>query len=144
MDRKIVTHTDFIEIGKKNDYFLWHFMQKKQEESQLSLWSIFKERHGGLNGMSEILNSFNVPYYESYVEDSIDFLHELGIPYHMLWKPPVHPLTMIDRNYFFKPVVIGFKKFNKVYSTFDECYCVEGVIEVINKINPELILNYQG
>ena len=146
MEKKIITHKDFYDIAQKNDYFLWHFLQKNQEKNNLRLWSISKEKEDKTieHTMRTILESFDVPYYESYVEDNIDFLNGLGIPYEKLWKPYTGNLQVINREFFFGPVVIGFKKFEKVHSTFDTCYCVEGVVEVINKINPELILNYQG
>jgi hypothetical protein len=145
MEKKIITYKDFHEIAQKNDYFLWHFLQKNQESNTLQLWSIFKENEDKNieHAMRTILGSFDVPYYESYVEDSIDFLNGLGIPYEKLWKP-YNGRNMVNKDFFYGPVVIGFNKFEKTHSTFDVCYCVEGVVEVINKINPELILNYQG
>ena len=146
MEKKIITHNDFYEIAQKNDYFLWHFLQKNQEENHLLLWSIFKEKEDKKieHAMRTILESFDVPYYESYVEDSIDFLNGLGIPYEKLWKPSNNRNINVSKDFFYGPVVIGFKKFEKVHSTLDVCYCIGGVVEVINKINPELILNYQG
>lgn len=146
MERKVITYKDFHEVAEKNEYFLWHFLQKGQEMNTFQLWSIFKENPNPNleHAMKTVLESFEIPYYESYVEDSIDFLNGLGIPYDRLWEPRTDKRNLLRNEFFFAPVVIGFKKFEKVHSTFDVCYCVEGVVEVINKINPELILNYQG
>jgi hypothetical protein len=146
MEKKVITYKDFHEIAQKNDYFLWHFLQKNQEKNNLQLWSVFKEKEDKRidHAMRTILESFDVPYYESYVEDNIDFLNGFGIDYSRLWKPYTGNVHVISRDFFFGPVIIGFKKYENVYSTLDICYCIEGVVEVINKINPELILNYQG
>jgi hypothetical protein len=141
MERRIVTYKDFNEIGSKNDYYLWHFLQKKQEDNTLTIWSSFKEREYDVHRMNEILSEFNIPYFESYVEDSIDFLHGLGFPYEKLWEPSQNKLIAVDPNYYFKPLIIGFNKYEKVFSTFDSCYCVEGIVELIIKTNPNLILN---
>lgn len=143
MERKIISYKDFLEIGGKNDYYLWHFLQKKQEDSSLTIWSSFKEKEYQAHRMNEILSEFDIPYYESYVEDSIDFLHGIGFSYNDLWKPVQSNIQNIDRNYFFSPLIIGFNKYEKVFSTFDSCYCVEGIVELILKTNPKIILNYQ-
>jgi hypothetical protein len=141
MERRIVTYKDFSEIGSKNDYYLWHFLQKKQEDNSLTIWSSFKEKEYQAHRINEILSEFDIPYFESYVEDSIDFLHGLGFPYEKLWEPSQNKLIVVDPNYYFKPLIIGFNKYEKVFSTFDSCYCVEGIVELIIKTNPNLILN---
>ena len=41
MERRIITVKDFQSVARNNEYFLWHFMQKKQEESSLVLYSYF-------------------------------------------------------------------------------------------------------
>jgi hypothetical protein len=142
MERRIVTYKDFNEIGSKNDYYLWHFLQKKQEDNTLVIWSSFKEKEYQAHRINEILSEFDIPYFESYVEDSIDFLHGLGFPYEKLWEPIQNQSKFVDPNYYFKPLIIGFNKYEKVFSTFDSCYCVEGIVELIIKTNPKLILNY--
>ena len=43
MIRQEVLIKDFYRIAKENEYFLWHFLQKEQEKTRLSIWSIFKE-----------------------------------------------------------------------------------------------------
>jgi hypothetical protein len=144
MERKIITYKDFQEIGGKNDYYLWHFLQKKQEDNSLTIWSSFKEKENQINQINNILSEFNIPYYESYVEDSIDFLNGIGFPYDKLWAPPQNNDLNVNRNYFFKPLLIGFNKYEKIFSTFDSCYCVEGIVEVIFKTNSDLFLNHRN
>ena len=52
-------------------------------------------------------------------------------------------LFKVDKKYYFNPIIIGFKKNKIITSTFEEgnCYCGEGIIELIGKLNPEFLLN---
>lgn len=136
-----VNHKDFIKIAKEHDYFLWHFLQKNQNKTGLVLSSIYDE-NSDANELNILLKEIEIPYFESYTEDSIDFLHELGIPYNKLWDPN---FKFIDKNENtnYHPVIIGFKKFEKILTTLDTCYCTDGVLKIISKLNPDLILNHQ-
>jgi hypothetical protein len=135
-----ISHKDFIKIAKENDYFLWHFLQKNQNETGLVLRSTYGENND-TNELNILLKEIDIPYFESYTEDSIDFLHELGIPYDKLWNPNFNFIIKTnDTN--FHPLVIGFRKHQKVSSTLETCYCVDGVVKIIGKLNPELILNH--
>jgi hypothetical protein len=139
MERRITTVDDFNNVARNNEYFLWHFLQKKQSENSLTLFSYFETREDRENPINLILDNINVPYFESYVEDSVDFLQDIGISHNLIWEP-LNLKPYVDPNYFFKPVIIGFKKFTKVTSTFEHCYCTEGLIDVIGDLNPELLL----
>jgi hypothetical protein len=140
MENTQVNHKDFIKIAKEHDYFLWNFLQKNQNEVGLSIQSIYDE-NSDKTELNILLKEIEIPYFESYTEDSIDFLHELGIPYNSLWSPNFNFIhKTINTNY--HPLIIGFKKFQKVGSTLETCYCVDGVLKIIKKLNPELILNH--
>jgi hypothetical protein len=141
MERKIITVNEFQNVARNNEYFLWHFLQKNQEESSIGLYSYFEEREGEENKVREIMDTIKIPYFESYVEDSIDFLHGLGIPYDRLWSPITNPRIILKNpfNQSFNPVLIGFNKFTKVLSTMDRCYCVDGIMDVILELNPEFL-----
>jgi hypothetical protein len=141
MERKIVTVNDFLEIGGKNDYFLWHFLQKNQTKNRLGMWSYFEEKKNLVNPINILLDQIPIPYYESYTEDSIDFLMGLGIPSSRLWKPITLIEQYVPMESFYSPVIIGFKKFNKVHSTMEVCYCVEGFTEIIGRLDPKLFEN---
>jgi len=148
MIREKVTIDEFSRIAKENEYFLWHFLQKEQEDTSLVMWSIFEKRNTSSKGNQEnlmnlILNQIDIPYYESYTEDSIDFLMDMGLHGELLWAPRKFKQIGSDRKLNFNPVVIGFKRNKKIVSTLDKgyCYCHEGVIEVIGKLNPEFLLN---
>lgn len=143
MENNIVSHKDFMKIAKENDYFLWHFLQKKQNDGNLLIRSVYEgENKGSTNQLNLLLKEINIPYFESYTEDSIDFLHELGIPYDKLWNPNFN-FGKDSREFQYHPVIVGFKKYNKVETTFNTCYCIEGVAKIIGKISPELILTHQ-
>jgi len=142
MDSVKVSHKDFYKIAKENDIFLWHFLQKNQNDGDLTLRSIEEGNEGKKIHLNFLLKEINIPYFESYTEDSIDFLHELGISYNNLWNPKFNfTLKTYDTNFY--PLVIGFKKFQKVNTTLETCYCVDGVIKIIGSLNPDLILNHQ-
>ena len=140
MERKVITVNDFQNVARNNEYFLWHFLQKNQENSTLSIYSYFKERINDENKVKELVDLVEIPYFESYVEDSIDFLNGLGIPYEKLWSSE-DPFNHITRNERFTPVIIGFNKFTNVLSTFDKCYCVKGILEIIEELNPKFLLS---
>ena len=144
MDRKIITIKDFRDVARNNEYFLWHFLQKEQYknstmDASIIMYSYFDNRENEINYIKTIVDQLEIPYYESYTEDSIDFIHGLGYQYNRLWNPP-KTKVVINSNFLFNPVLVGFKKFNKVSSTLDSCYCTEGVLEVIASLNPEFLL----
>ena len=140
MENKIYTYKDLKEIGKNNEYFLWHFLQKDQENNNFPIYSIFKQKDGIDNILNEILGNLKIPYYESYVEDNIDFLVTSGLNY-KIWEAPVKG-AYPDPNYLFKPVIILFKGYSLKASTYQYCYCHEGIIDMIGNENPELLSGF--
>jgi hypothetical protein len=141
MDRKIITIKDYRDVARNNEYFLWHFVQKEQYKNSMAMYSYFDSRgEKDVHYIKKIVDQLDIPYYESYVEDSIDFIAGLGYPYGKMWQPP-SPQDIVSSKYFFIPSIIGFKKFSKVSSTLDSCYCYEGVLDVVASLNPELLLS---
>ena len=140
MERKIITINDFYDVARNNDYFLWHFLQKNQEKGVLKIHSYFRTNESFKdNNLKEIIDLVDIPYFESYVEDSMDFLHDIvGFDFNVLWNKDI-PNTTNFYDVRFNPVLVGFKKFNKVSDTFKKCYCVDGVLEVIADLNPEFL-----
>ena len=135
MIREKVTCGDYFKLAKENEFFLWHFVQKKQNEGTLVLSTILEETKE-TNQLPLILDNIDIPYFESYTEDSIDFLLGLGLKYETLYQ---NKKSYIPRNFKFSPVIIGFKKFTKISSTFNYCYCADGVISVLNDLHPKFI-----
>ena len=140
MERKIIKHTDFIEIGKNNEYFLWHFLQKDQEKHMVNIFSIFKEKEDSDNLLNDILEKLDISYYESYVEESIDFLISSGTN-QKVWEPPIDGANP-DPKYLFKPIILLYKGSSLKSSTFQSCYCPEGIIDMIGKENPDLLSGF--
>ncbi len=137
MIREKIKHTDFFRIAKNNEYFIWHFVQKDQHLSGLNVSSIIdfeKEK----NDLRDILENLDIPYYESYTEDSIDFLMGLGFKYEQLFNSKL-VLPKPPKEFRYTPLLIVFKKFTKVYSTLDICYCLEGIIECISKLDSKYL-----
>jgi len=146
MIRQASSIKDFNVIAKENEYFLWHFLQKEQESSALAMWSFFKEKNEVNeedNALLPVLNKINIPYFESYTQDAIDFLMGMGIDGKLLWKPSKLKNFYVPKHQFFQPIIIGFKRNKLIVSTFEKgfCYCPTGIVELIGKLNPEFLLN---
>ena len=134
MIREKITTKDYERISKENDYFLWHFTMK-DVIGNANVFSIFKEDYDGNRPhlMKSILDIYNIPYYESDIKDSLDFLDMIGIPLQKLW---------VKKENEFKPFIFGFKKKRLVVSTLDGyCMCAEGITDLLFKLNPEIVLN---
>lgn len=137
MIREKITHKDFFRIAKEHDYFVWHFLQKEQHLNAMVISSIIDSK-GEKNPILEVFKNLDIPYYESYTEDSLDFLMGLGIKYEQLYHPKLVN-SYVPPNFRFGPVMIGFKKFSKISSTLDLCYCLDGVIDVISKLDSKYL-----
>ena len=140
MERKIIKYTDFREIAKNNEYFLWHFLQKDQEKNNMTIYSIFKENETKTNELNKILPFLNISYYESYVDEHIDFLTTSGIN-NKIWEAPSVDVY-VNPNFLFKPIILLFKGYSLKSSTFQTCYCPEGIIDLLGKENPELLSGF--
>jgi hypothetical protein len=134
MIREVISHKDFLRIGKENEFYIWHFLQKNQDKNSLSLSSILEEKKE-YNELKVLLEYVDIPYFESYTEDSIDFLNNLGFPYESLWKPQSPNSNITFSEFQFSPIIIGFKRHTKVLSTFETCYCLDGVIKIISNLD---------
>jgi hypothetical protein len=99
MIRELVTVQDFERISRENEYFIWHFLMN-DDFSQPTMRSIFSknEKHyRSPNKMIQFLEIFDVPYFESYANESIDFLDKLGVPLEKLrikTKTDLNPLIL--------------------------------------------------
>lgn len=140
MIREKVTYKDFHRIAKEHEYFLWHFLQKDQDVTGMSLSSIIDGKDEK-NELKFILDGLDIPYFESYTEDSVDFLAGLGIGYEKIFTPLKKTARPVQIKYRYSPILIGFKKFTKVLSTKDLCYCSDGVIQIIGKLDPNILGN---
>lgn len=138
MIREKIKHTDFLKIAKENEYFLWHFLQKNQNKYGNTMYSIFDEGELNENHLKDIINNCSIPYFESYTDESIDFLAGLGFDYNLLYLKD-NSLNNLPNDLRYRPIMIGFKKFTKIKSTFEICYCSEGVIDIMSHLNPEFI-----
>jgi hypothetical protein len=147
MVREIVTIKDYHRIAKENEYFLWHFVQKNQENNDLAMYSLFidektKKNKEKENDLLAVLDKIDIPYFESYSEDSIDFLINLGLPADSLWKiPPTAHERYVPRDYYYSPIILGFHKSLFKKSTFETCYCFQGLIDLIGLLNPKFLLD---
>ena len=136
MIREKITVEDFDRISVENDYYLWHFVRKSQEFSQPTIRSIFDFKEGeylGQNRMITILEIFDIPYFESYMEDSVDFLDMLGVPVERY---------RLKRTNSFNPIILTFNRRRLVNGTYNGfCFCPEGITNLLLDLNPEIVLN---
>jgi len=135
MIREKVTVQDFEKISRENEYFIWHFLMS-YDYSQPTMRSIFDEYEGNdysPNRMVQFLEIFDVPYFESYANESIDFLDKLGAPLEKLRIPSEPDL---------KPCVLTFNHRRLVNATYNGfCLCPEGLTKLLHDLNPEFIHN---
>jgi hypothetical protein len=133
MIRELVSVQDFERISQENEYFIWHFLMN-DEFSQPSMRSIFSENekhYHSPNLMIQFLEIFDIPYFESYANESIDFLDKLGAPLEKLrikTKPDLNPL------------VLSFNHRRLVNATYNGfCLCPEGLTDLLYNLNPKFI-----
>jgi hypothetical protein len=135
MIREQVTVQDFERISQENEYFIWHFLMSNQY-TQPTIRSIFDENeiyYHSPNRMVQFLEVFDVPYFESYADESIDFLDKLGVPLDKL-RVPSRPELM--------PLVLSFNHRRLVNATYNGfCLCTEGLTDLLYDLNPEFIYN---
>ena len=133
MVREIVTIKDYHRLSQEYEHYLWHFVKKNQCESQLIIKPVLSYTcEVDVNPLSIILEATTIPYFESYVEDSFDFLYSNGIPIDRLWF----------RYNEFNPIIIGLNRSIFHSSTFETCYCVEGITELILKLGEGYFPNF--
>ena len=132
MIREKITINDYERISRENEYYIWHFVRKTNMGIR-SIYSIFDEtefRPNYPHQLKTFLEICDIPYFESYVEDSVDFLDNL-ISLSRLFNKGDNKLNTC---------VLGFNKRRMVTSTMDgHCLCVEGISEIIYELNPNFI-----
>jgi hypothetical protein len=133
MIREQVTIEDYERISRENEYYLWHFV-RKDSTGPVMIFSYFEEEHHFRgHQLKGILDKIDIPYFESYLEDSYDFIINLGISAKHLWIPETKE---------FNTIMMAFNKRRKVTSTFEgHCMCMEGILDMIYILNPQYILN---
>ena len=130
MIREQVTVEDFNRISQENEYYLWNFV-KKENSGPLEIQPYFDDKTEKYK-LKTILDMVDIPFFESYTEDSVDFLINLGFSAKKFWSGGKE----------FAPIMIGFNKNRKVTSTQDGiCYCTEGIIDIVYQLNPKFILD---
>jgi len=140
--REVVSVKDFHRIAQENEYYIWHFIQRNQNTTTLHFHSIFDERvsdylNKGINSLAYIFDNIDIPYFESYTDESIDFWMGFNVPGNSLYKIPTVPSK---KEQYYTPFLAGFNRFKYVGSTLESCYCEEVLMEIIMKLNPKFIL----
>ena len=147
MEIKKIKPSDFKSIAKNNEYYLWSFLQRKQNEGDLNMWSLFDDKVNKKNKIEnkliDFLKIFPINFYESYVDESVDFLLDRGIGSELIYKNvilDIHP-RVLPRSYFYNPCILLFKKYQMIDCTFFHCYCIEGLTDMVISNIPNLLEN---
>jgi hypothetical protein len=141
MIREKVKTSDYRRISSEYPIYIWHFVQKHQAEVPFSIQSYFDDLETVYNKrspLSKILEKINIPYFESYNFESIDFLMDLGFNSKGLYNPKPHVLG-VDHYKHYTPLIVGFKNGQMISSTLDTCYCLEGTIDLISALDITLL-----
>lgn len=127
MIRQIVNVKDYYDLGQQYEHYIWHFVRKNQCESTLVIKPFLLEKCDiQESAIESILEFTTVPYFESYIDESFDFLYENGLPIDVLWDEKIK---------IFNPVLVAFNKYKIVNATYYNCYSIEGFIEVISSLD---------
>lgn len=128
---EIVTIKDYHRLCQENEVFFWHFVVNNPD-----MITVLKPVTNILgqtfeSPLNEIQEMFNIKIYESFIEDSVDFLLDLGYKSDQIFQKGCNC---------FGNKFIGFRKGVKMAGTAAEvkCYCTEGVVEIIYLTNPLL------
>lgn len=140
--RKKVKVQDFKQIASTHEHYIWHFLQKEQNESELGLFSYFDEPvdEVKINYIKYLLDGIEIPYFESYTEESMDFLMDFNIPSSHLFQP-FNKNAVLPQIRKYTPVFLGFNRLKLIGGSHQVCYCPDYMIELILNLNPEFILN---
>lgn len=140
MEIKKIQTSDFKSVAQRNDFFLWSFLQHNQGVKDLSIWSLFDDKTNRFNQaenkLVEFLKIFPINFYESFVDESIDFLLDFGIPYDKMYRKIG---TNVPKENYYLPSVFLFKKYRMIDSTLNHCYCIEGLTEMLIKNIPDIL-----
>jgi hypothetical protein len=122
--------SDFNRVSKENEFFLLHFVSR--EKRMISVNSVM-DYYDDNNPLHNILNIIDIPYFEVYLDsNSVDFLINLDDVF----------IKRVYQNNYFQPVIIAFNKNRMVSSTYPpNCLCVEGIIKIIEDLNPQFLIN---
>ena len=127
MSVELVTVNDFDRIARENEFFIWHFTSP--ELVRLTLRPYYQPNEGLPHPLKDIVDRLQIPYFESLVEESVDFIINLRSGY---------AKSLGGYKGVYNPTILGFKRRNLLHGTWDGfCYCDEGFINLIYATNPD-------
>ena len=136
MVREKITINEFDRISKEHEFYLWHFVSKNHDVGWPTIRPIFdfnEESYGAPNRLIQVLEIFDVPYFETIIEDSLDFLDTLGAPLEFLSRRNIN---------YFSSFMMTFNKRRFVNATYNGfCMCPEGITDLLYNLNPEIVFN---
>ena len=131
MVREKIKVEDFNRVAREHEYFLWNFVNLNSYHLQIQ--SIFTEENPYIpNAMRSILEMIPIPYFETELKDAFDFLIGLDTRF----------IHNVYKNNYFQPVLLSFNRWRMIDTTYyPNCYCSDGIIKLIDDLNPKFILD---
>lgn len=129
MIKEVVKVSDYLKIAKEHKVFLWHFLQRNQCNSGcLTFFSYFDKPNAyrKTHYLKRTIDVLKIPYFESYTEESVDFLIDNGIPNGNIWS---------SQHRMYHPIILGFQNGIVKSHTGRHCYCESGLFSVVSDID---------
>jgi hypothetical protein len=136
---KIINFTEIATVSKFYESFFVHFILEDHNTStDLAIKTLYLESHDHSDqnhNLKELQNTLNLPIFECYVKNSIDYLNNLGIPYDKIYNSNTKT---------FRPFFVGFRKnlFVAATNVTTRCHCLDGILEVIYQTDVRFFDNF--
>lgn len=131
MEVRKIKSTDLFTIAKEHEFFFWHFTIPRNRSLVLFPY-LEPAEEGETHQLKELVDFTGIPFFESDLKEEIDFVMSNipGAAKHA-WGPKDG----------FRPVIVAFNRFKPILSTWNFCYCPEGISELIYHTNPKFLEN---
>lgn len=129
----LISSEDFHKISQENEFWLWHLLPSTRN-LHLDLQPLSEpfESDYHVHFLQKIAVQSGIPIFETKIIEVID---------KVLYLDNIILQKLKDKhNVEEYPAVLGFNYDRFVYSTLHNCYCPEGVLEIMAKLNPEFVL----
>lgn len=129
MGVKHITSKDFSKVAKQHEFFIWHFYSN--DAKMLGIYP-YEKSYFPMHPLKDIVDLIKFPYFESDIKKEYDFVMNLDDKFMR---------TIVGKKNLLNPVIIGFNRTKVMGSTYDSCYCPEGIIDLVGRTNPDFLVN---
>jgi len=119
---EITSFSEFERIAQENEYFFWYFVGRHQTlADSVTPIGLKKPNHP----LESLRDDFGIKIFQSFTEDSYDFLIGLGYPTRKVWDKGLYA-----------PAFVGFNRRRAVATNIDKCFCVRGITDIVYETIP--------